>query len=203
MANQSQTDVAIPTFDEFPPVSYADWRKAAEKALKGAPFEKRLITKTYENIDLQPIYRQENLEGLPHLGGLPGFAPYVRSTTPLAFVAQSWDVAQEIACGTPAAFNAAVQADLTRGQTAINLVLDHPTLHAVDADQAVTVGGNRTQSVTGDESLTVSGSQTESVTGSRTTTVTGDDALTVAGSRTVAVTGDQGLTIQGAQSTAE
>ncbi len=136
MANQSQTDVAIPTFDEFPPVSYADWRKAAEKALKGAPFEKRLITKTYENIDLQPIYRQENLEGLPHLGGLPGFAPYVRSTTPLAFVAQSWDVAQEIACGTPAAFNAAVQADLTRGQTAINLVLDHPTLHAVDADQA-------------------------------------------------------------------
>ena len=136
MANQTQTDAAIPTFDEFPPVSYADWRKAAEKALKGASFEKRLITKTYENIDLQPIYRQENLDGLPHLDGLPGFAPYGRSTTPLGFVAQSWDVAQEIPCGTPAAFNAALRADLERGQTAINLVLDHPTLHAVDADQA-------------------------------------------------------------------
>jgi len=136
MANQSEMDAVIPTFDEFPPVSYADWRKAAEKALKGAPFEKRLITKTYENIDLQPIYRQENLEGLPHLGGLPGFAPYARSTTPLGFVAQSWDVAQEILCGTPAAFNAALRSDLERGQTAINLVLDHPTLHAVDADQA-------------------------------------------------------------------
>jgi methylmalonyl-CoA mutase len=136
MANQSLIDAAIPTFDEFPPVSYADWRKAAEKALKGASFEKRLITKTYENIDLQPIYRQENLDGLPHLNGLPGFAPYVRSTTPLGFVAQSWDVAQEITYGTPAAFNAALRSDLERGQTAINLVLDHPTLHGVDADQA-------------------------------------------------------------------
>jgi methylmalonyl-CoA mutase len=136
MANQSEMDAAIPTFDEFPPVSYADWRKAAEKALKGASFEKRLITKTYENIDLQPIYRQENLEGLPHLGGLPGFAPYARSTTPLGFVAQSWDVAQEILCGTPAAFNTALRSDLERGQTAVNLVLDHPTLYAIDADQA-------------------------------------------------------------------
>ena len=37
---------------------------------------------------------------------------------------------------TPAALNEALRADLARGQNAINLVLDRPTLAGVDADQA-------------------------------------------------------------------
>ena len=136
MSNQQQADAATPTFNEFPPTPYEEWRKAVDKALKGAPFEKRLVTKTYENIDLQPMYRQEDIEGLPHLDSLPGFAPYLRGTTPLGYVASSWDVAQELPYPTPAAFNEALRADLTRGQNAVNLVLDRPTLAGVDADQA-------------------------------------------------------------------
>ena len=135
MSNQSM-DAATPTFDEFPPTPYEEWRKAIDKILKGAPFEKRLITKTYEDIDLQPMYRQEDIEGLPHLDGLPGFAPYLRASTPLAYVASSWDVAQEMPYSTPNAFNAALKADLERGQNAVNIVLDRPTLAGVDADQA-------------------------------------------------------------------
>lgn len=136
MSNPHQVDGETPTFNEFPPTPYEAWRKAVDKALKGAPFEKRLITKTYENIDLQPMYRQEDIEGLPHLDSLPGFAPYLRGTTPLGYVAHSWDIAQEMPYATPAEFNAALRADLTRGQNAINLVLDRPTLAGVDADQA-------------------------------------------------------------------
>ncbi|MDS4021595.1 MAG: methylmalonyl-CoA mutase family protein, partial [Candidatus Competibacter sp.] len=63
-------------------------------------------------------------------------APYLRGTTPLGYVASSWDVAQELPYGTPAAFNDALRADLARGQNAVNLVLDRPTLAGVDADQA-------------------------------------------------------------------
>ncbi|HOW74428.1 MAG TPA: methylmalonyl-CoA mutase family protein [Candidatus Competibacteraceae bacterium] len=136
MANPQTADLTAPTFDEFPPTPYEEWRKAIDKVLKGAPFEKRLVTKTYENIDLQPMYRQEDIAGLPQIDSLPGFAPYVRGASPLGYVASSWDVAQEIPCATPAAFNAALRADLERGQNAVNLVLDHPTLHGVDADQA-------------------------------------------------------------------
>ncbi|MFO1420293.1 MAG: methylmalonyl-CoA mutase family protein [Candidatus Competibacteraceae bacterium] len=136
MSNPQQTDAATPTFNEFPPTPYEEWRKVIDKFLKGAPFEKRLVTKTYENIDLQPMYRQEDIEGLPHLDGLPGFAPYLRGTTPLGYVASSWDVAQELPYATPAAFNEALRADLARGQNAVNLVLDRPTLAGVDADQA-------------------------------------------------------------------
>ena len=136
MSNPQQADATTPTFNEFPPTPYEEWRRAVDKVLKGAPFEKRLITKTYEEIDLQPMYRQEDIEGLPHLDSLPGFAPYLRGTTPRGYVASSWDVAQELPYATPAALNEALRADLARGQNAINLVLDRLTLAGVDADQA-------------------------------------------------------------------
>jgi len=68
------------TLDEFSIPSYADWKAEAEATLKGAPFEKKLVTKTFEGLDIQPIYRKEDLEGLKHLGSLPGQAPYVRGS---------------------------------------------------------------------------------------------------------------------------
>lgn len=136
MSNPQPADAAIPTFDEFPPTPYEEWRKAVDKALKGAPFEKRLVTRTYEEIDLQPMYRQEDIANLPHLDSLPGFTPYLRGATPQGYVASSWDVAQELPYATPAAFNEALRADLARGQNAVNLVLDRPTLAGMDADQA-------------------------------------------------------------------
>ncbi|CDH46608.1 methylmalonyl-CoA mutase family protein [Candidatus Contendibacter odensensis] len=152
MSDQQLADAATPTFSEFPPTPYEEWRKVVDKFLKGAPFEKRLITKTYEEIDLQPMYRREDVAGLPHLDSLPGFAPYLRGTSPLGYVTQSWDVAQELPCATPAEFNAALRADMSRGQNAVNLVLDHPTLSGVDADQAhageVGKGGLSISSVT-------------------------------------------------------
>jgi methylmalonyl-CoA mutase len=136
MSNPQQADAATPTFGEFPPTPYEEWRKVVDKFLKGAPFEKRLVTKTYEEIDLQPMYRQEDITNLPHLDSLPGFTPYLRGTTPLGYVTSSWDVAQELPYATPAAFNEALRADLARGQNAVNLVLDRPTLAGIDADQA-------------------------------------------------------------------
>jgi methylmalonyl-CoA mutase len=136
MSNPQQADASTLTFSEFPPTPYEEWRKVVDKFLKGAPFEKRLVTKTYEEIDLQPMYRKEDIENLPHLDNLPGFAPYLRGAAPLGYVAKYWDVAQELPYATPAAFNEALRADLARGQNAVNLVLDRPTLAGIDADQA-------------------------------------------------------------------
>ena len=82
MSNPQQADAATPTFNEFPPTPYEEWRRAVDKAIKGASFEKRLITKTYEEIDLQPMYRREDIANLPHLDSLPGCAPYLRGATP-------------------------------------------------------------------------------------------------------------------------
>jgi len=131
---QSGAGPDAPSFAEFPATDYNTWREAAEAALKGGSFEKRLITKTHEGIELQPMYRAEDGAGLPHMGSLPGFAPFVRGTEPLGYKRQSWEVSQEIGDATPEAFNQALRADLERGQTAVNMRLDLATLLGKDAD---------------------------------------------------------------------
>ena len=42
----------------FEPTTYSEWKEVAEKSLRGMPFDK-LITKTVEGIDLQPLYTGE------------------------------------------------------------------------------------------------------------------------------------------------
>ncbi len=108
-------------FADFPVPTYDEWRTAAEETLKGAPFEKRLISRTYEGIKLQPIYRPEDTADLPAQHTLPGFAPYLRGTSPTGYLVAGWGVAQDIAAPTPEAFNTAIRHDLERGQTVVNL----------------------------------------------------------------------------------
>ncbi len=121
------------TLDEFSAATYANWRKQADATLEGAPFEKKLVSKTYEEIDLQPIYNAGDAQDLPFINSLPGFPLYVRGTraanTP-------WEVAQEIPYGSPKAFNSALRNDLERGQTALNVSLDQATRLGLDPDMA-------------------------------------------------------------------
>lgn len=123
-------------FSDFPAPTYEEWRKAAEATLKGAPFDKRLVTKTYEEIDIQPIYKLADIEGLHHKDFLPGFSPYLRGTEPLGYRAKSWDVCQELCYGEPEEFNQALRNDMECGQDAINLTLDRAGFLGLDVDQA-------------------------------------------------------------------
>jgi methylmalonyl-CoA mutase len=101
---------------EFPYPTYEEWYGEAVKLLKGAPFEKKMYTKTYEGITLQPIYTQKDVEGRPHIESLPGFAPYLRGNTAGGYQEPSWQIAQEISCATPEEVNAALQNDLKTGK---------------------------------------------------------------------------------------
>jgi methylmalonyl-CoA mutase len=121
---------------DFPPPSPGEWRKEAEAALKGAPFEKKLVTRTYEEIDLQPIYTLEDIRGLAHLNGVPGFAPHVRGSRAAGYLGTPWEVCQEIPCARPEELNEALKHDLPRGQTAVNLQLDRASRLGQDSDRA-------------------------------------------------------------------
>ena len=67
-------------FSEFSPISTEEWMAKITADLKGAPFDKKLIWKTGEGIDVKPFYRREDVEEMKTATSLPGEFPYVRST---------------------------------------------------------------------------------------------------------------------------
>jgi len=139
--------------DEFAPPTYDKWKEKVVADLKGAPFEKKLLTKTYEGITLQPIYTQNDIKDLPHLENTPGFNEYVRSSNAAGYLKKSWDISQELPYGLAEDFNAALKIDLERGQTAINIKLDTATLKGLDADYAEETEVGNGVSISGLKSL--------------------------------------------------
>ncbi|NIV10753.1 MAG: methylmalonyl-CoA mutase, partial [Aliifodinibius sp.] len=135
----------INLLEDFTLSTYEEWREAVDNLLKGAPFEKVMITPTYEGIKQQPMYRQEDVADITHPESWPGFAPFVRGNRAAGYLSKSWYIAQEIPASTPAAFNEALQHDMAYGQTAVNLTIDNATAQGLDSDQssadAIGVGG--------------------------------------------------------------
>lgn len=129
-----KTNASPSLFAEFPPPAPTDWRRVAEESLEGAPFEKKLITRTPEGIDLQPIYTRADA-GLT-AGDWPGLPPYGRGADALGARARGWQICQELPYGRPEEFNAALLQDLNRGQNSVNLLFDIATRLGLDPDEA-------------------------------------------------------------------
>ncbi|WP_310598619.1 methylmalonyl-CoA mutase family protein [Desulfobulbus sp.] len=127
---------ALDILNDFPANTHADWLAAVEKELKGKPFDKTLVKKTYEGIDIQPMYFMHDLDGLPQVDSQPGETPYMRGTAASGNRVNAWNIAQEITLADPEEFNRAAQYDLTRGQNSLNIVFDRATLSGQDPDQA-------------------------------------------------------------------
>lgn len=127
---------ALDILKDFPANTHAEWLAAVEKELKGKPFDKTLVKKTYEGIDIQPMYFVHDLDGLPQVDSLPGEAPYMRGTAASGHRVNAWKIAQEITLADPEDFNRAAQYDLTRGQNSLNIVLDRASLSGQDPEQA-------------------------------------------------------------------
>ena len=106
-------------FPEFPPVTYEQWKEEATATLKGAPFEKKLFTKTYEGITLEPIYTAEHAASFGSKDGLPGMPDYLRGSTAAGYIAQPWQIAQASCRNNPTETNAVLKEELARGTTAI------------------------------------------------------------------------------------
>jgi len=123
-------------FPEFSEPTWEEWRQAVDRLLKGAPYEKIMLTDTYEGITLEPMYRQEDLEKVQHKNELPGSGSYVRGTHPLGYKGDGWFIAQEIPYPGHEEFNKALRHDLMRGQNAVNLILDQASQMGLDPDQA-------------------------------------------------------------------
>src|SRR5678815_1277405 len=137
MSSQGPQPGARALLGEFAPVSYADWRTLVQAELKDAPFDKKMFTTTPEGIKLLPIYRRQDIAGLPHVNSLPGFAPFVRGARVSGYLPQSWSISQEIAFANVREFNHAARNSIGRGLTALNMVLDQATRDGHDPDWAL------------------------------------------------------------------
>ncbi|HUT76550.1 MAG TPA: methylmalonyl-CoA mutase family protein, partial [Polyangia bacterium] len=105
-------------FSEFQRPAREDWRREAERALKGAPFDKVLVTRTFEGFAVQPLQDATDLASVAHRPGLSGFTAARSSGAPF-LVAESVDLPD------PAAAGQVLAEELERGLTAIRLAL-HP-----------------------------------------------------------------------------
>jgi len=127
---------------DFPAVTYDGWRKIVEeKELKGAPFEKKMVTKTPEGIDVQPIYVAENWPWDGDPSGFPGFFPYTRGTQAIGRVTGGWDKRQEFKEPEPKTANREIRHDLSRGVTSVAVRLDLAARNAVDPAKAGDAAG--------------------------------------------------------------
>lgn len=122
--------------DAFDPASAEEWREAAEKLLKGIPFEKAMIRRTPEGILLEPIFWKQVLEDLPGTQTLPGFDGYLRGTCSGGYRSRPWSMAQELPTGLVNDFNRALLEDLMGGQDAVSVLFDRAGMKGLDPDQA-------------------------------------------------------------------
>src|SRR3954462_9555116 len=91
---------------EFPAATREQWLKLVDGGLKGAPFEKRLVSKTYDGLTIQPLYSR------------------AADARPLAARAlgRPWTVMQRVDHPDPAAANEQALHDLENGATGLSLV---------------------------------------------------------------------------------
>jgi methylmalonyl-CoA mutase len=95
----------LPLAAEFPPTNAAEWRKLVDAALKGASFEKRLVSQTYDGLKVEPLY--------PRAAGATAIAG--RAAAP-------WQVMVRVDHPDPAATNAEALHELENGATGLSLV---------------------------------------------------------------------------------
>lgn len=114
-------------FDQFPGISYEEWRAKVEADLKGADFEKKLVWRTNEGFNVQPIYRAEDIADLKTTDSLPGEFPYVRGTR----TDNDWLTRQEIIADTPEEANAIALDVLTKGVNSLGFKVEDPTVATI------------------------------------------------------------------------
>src|SRR5918994_6854853 len=90
---------------EFPPATREMWLTLLERVLKGAPFEKRLVSETYDGLRIEPLY--------PKADSVP--QPARDSRGP-------WRIAQRLDHPDAAIANDLALRDLTGGADALSLI---------------------------------------------------------------------------------
>ena len=140
-SKDAERDLLAPvSFDEFKKPTYEQWQAEVEKALKGGDFHKKMFTKTYEGITLQPIYTPAlHGEKIPK-GVYPGAGEFLRGTKASGYIKESWGVSQYVDDSLPKDANHASLYEIVKGGSIHNIRLDEATRHDQDVQVGASVG---------------------------------------------------------------
>ncbi|MGG4440964.1 methylmalonyl-CoA mutase [Brevibacillus fortis] len=104
------------------------------------PQEKEQMWQTLEQIPVKPLYTMEDVEGMDHLGYMPGLPPYTRGPYPTMYVTQPWTVRQYAGFSTAEESNAFYRRNLAAGQKGLSIAFDLATHRGYDSDHPRVVG---------------------------------------------------------------
>ena len=135
MTDKDTAPLAPVSLDEFEPTSYETWKEAAVASLKGAPFEKKLFTKTYEGITLEPIYTKAHVEKYAKRLSFPGAEDFLRGTHAGGYLSEPWTIAQDAQVSDPKEANAILKLAVEKGANA--LTFDAQKYQTADAFAAL------------------------------------------------------------------
>ena len=107
-------------FTEFQPVTTQEWEDKIIADLKGKDYERSLVWKTYEGLNVRPYYREENLNELNYLDSLPGEFPFVRGTKK----ENNWQIRQDIFVKDLKLANKKALTILGKGATSLGFYFD-------------------------------------------------------------------------------
>lgn len=114
------------------------WQKTVDKEISASI--DHLLFVTNEQIKLKPLYTKEDLEGLEHLGSLPGLPPYTRGPYPTMYVNRPWTVRQYAGFSTAEESNAFYRRNLAMGQKGLSIAFDLATHRGYDSNHPRVVG---------------------------------------------------------------
>ena len=115
------------SFTEFDVPGPEDWKKLAIEALKGAPYEKKLVFQTDEGIDVQPIYSLDDYLKNDVAEQFPGVSAFERGVEPTGYLKQVWRFAQPVRLSDPAEANRRIHEQIKGGQNCVHLEIDRAT----------------------------------------------------------------------------
>jgi methylmalonyl-CoA mutase len=117
----------------------AAWRERAEKELKGRDPE-TLAWDTLEGIRVKPLYTEADLDGLPHMGTVPGFEPFTRGVKATMYAGRPWTIRQYAGFSTAEESNNFYRKALAAGQQGVSVAFDLATHRGYDSDHPRVVG---------------------------------------------------------------
>ena len=112
-----------------------DWKTLAEGELRGRPLES-LDWETLEGIRVKPLYTEGDLEGVDHLGSIPGDAPFTRGVKATMYAGRPWTIRQYAGFSTAEESNAFYRKALAGGQQGVSVAFDLATHRGYDSDHA-------------------------------------------------------------------